>query len=577
MPSLLSLPTTGAGRLLATLLVSGTPGAMAHELTSQAYRNSLAPGEAALLFAAADLRAPAPAPATAADLCQLTLRVFDAQTRQPRPALVRLTSAGGSALPLPGLINRGLGLRQNHPAKEWFVLPAAATVPVPRGRFTLEAFAGLETERVRVSLETTGRTEIQVDLPLTTFSAVARGGWYAGNPHLHLQKLTRAQADSYLRAVPRSDGLDVVFVSYLERMNDDRQYISNEYSLADLERLGGPDLHFGNGQEHRHNFERGGEGYGHVMFLDLPERVPPVSIGAGLTGLGPDWPPLRTGIGRARDQRATVVWCHNRFGHEDVPSWLDGLVDAQNIFDGGSTGSYADTFYRYLNIGLKVPFSAGTDWFIYDFSRVYVRVEGPLTVPSWLAALKAGRTFISNGPLLEFHVGTSQAGDTIRLEQPEILTVSGRATGRHDFQELELIRNGQVVHRAPSRAVEGHFEAELNFRLTLDASSWLALRVTGGSLDSSGAVAVPVQLPVRGSGPKNEMGETPFAHTSPVYVELGGKGIFIPDAARSLVTDLAAALTAILSKAAFDRDTQREEVLQIYRDSIAGLRHRLRE
>ncbi|MSU68412.1 MAG: hypothetical protein CK548_09845 [Opitutia bacterium] len=127
MPSLLLLPTTGAGRLLATLLVSGTPGAMAHELTSQAYRNSLAPSDATLLFAAADLRAPAPATTTAADLCQLTLRVFDAQRRQPRPALVRLTSAGGSALPLPGLINRGLGLRQNHPAKEWFVLPAGAT------------------------------------------------------------------------------------------------------------------------------------------------------------------------------------------------------------------------------------------------------------------------------------------------------------------------------------------------------------------------------------------------------------------------------------------------------------------
>ena len=210
--------------------------------------------------------------------------------------------------------------------------------------------------------------------------------------------------------------------------------ISNEYTLADLERLGGRDLLFGNGEEHRHN-GGGGEGYGHVMFLNIRELVRPVSIGVGITGRDPDWPPLRPGIAQARDRRATVVWCHNRLGHEDVPSWLGGLVDAQNIFDGGSTGSYAESFYRYLNIGLKVPFSAGTDWFIYDFSRVYARLEGPLTVPDWLAALKARPHVHQQRPAARFRVGASQPGDTIRLAQPGNYDFR-RATGRHDFRQL---------------------------------------------------------------------------------------------------------------------------------------------
>jgi hypothetical protein len=101
-----------------------------------------------------------------------------------------------------------------------------------------------------------------------------------------------------------------------------------------------------------------------------------------------------------------------------VPNWLAGRLDAQNIFDGGSHGGYEDSFYRYLNAGLRVPFSTGTDWFMYDFSRCYARVEGELTPETWLAALRAGRTFITNGPLLEFRVNDSGLGDTIALDQP---------------------------------------------------------------------------------------------------------------------------------------------------------------
>ena len=96
-----------------------------------------------------------------------------------------------------------------------------------------------------------------------------------------------------------------------------------------------------------------------------------------------------------------MIWCHNTFGHEDIPNWVAGLLHAQNIFDGGDHGSYEDTFYRYLNVGMKVPFSTGTDWFIYDFSRVYVPLAGELTTKRWLAELAAGRSYITNGPLLE--------------------------------------------------------------------------------------------------------------------------------------------------------------------------------
>lgn len=539
----------------AAILVLASSSAFPHDLTLGAHEASLDRREQKLLAQVQSLSSVASAPSRAPETCQLTIRLIDSETRRSLPGLVRIRKPDGTAVPLAGLVNRGTKLRDNHPAKEWFALLDAATVPVPQAQLTIEAFSGIETELAHVVADLSGKLGAEIEISLQPFSDAAGNGWFSGNTHLHLSGLTRAQADEYLWTLPRADRLDLVFVSYLERVKADRDYISNAYTAADLEHFGGKGLLFGNGEEHRHNFAGFGEGYGHVMFLNIGKLVRPVSIGAGIMGEGPDWPPLRRGITLARQQGATIIWCHNSFGHEDAPDWLAGMLQALNIFDGGSHGSYEETFYRYLNIGLKVPFSTGTDWFIYDFSRVYARLEQALTLENWLEALAAGRTFISNGPLLEFRLGDKQSGDTIQLAEPTDISILGRAIGRHDFKTIELIHNGRIVNASASHAIGGHFEADLHFDFAVNESGWFALRVPTGSAT-------------------NEMGETLFAHTSPIYVELDGKPVFKKEAANALVADMESALAAIPANAKFDDDTQRDEVLNIYREAIETLRRR---
>jgi hypothetical protein len=544
----------------ALTLACNLPRSRAHPITRGAHESSLDPREARTLVAAASLRSAPANPTRASETCQVALSLIDAETKQTMDGLVRVTREDGGVVPLAGLVNRGIKLRNNHPAKDWYALTETATLSLPRTRLIIEAFAGLHTELTRVTVDLSGQTADRIEIPLKTFFNASQHGWFAGNTHLHLNSLTREQADEYLRILPRADGLDLVFVSYLERVKADLTYITNSYSREELEGLGNARLHFGNGEEHRHNFERNSEGYGHVMMLNIRRLVRPVSIGQMITGTGPDWPPLRPGIEQARRDGATIIWCHNALGYEDVPNWLGGLIAAQNIFDGGSQGSYADTFYRYLDIGMMVPFSTGTDWFIYDFSRVYARLTDAPTVPNWLAALTAGRTFITNGPLLDLRLGSNVIGDTVSLTHPGKLPVSGSARGRHDFGGLELVHDGKVVHRVATRAVDGHFEATLEFSLPINESGWVALRIPGGSLDSTGAVVLPPNIPVRANGPRNEMGEVLFAHTSPVYVEMAGRKIFRKAAAETLIAEMEAALKAIPAKAHFDRDEQREDV-----------------
>jgi hypothetical protein len=498
----------------------------------------------------------------------LTIELVDESDARPLPGLIRIRDSGGSALPLPPLLPRGLGLAANHPSLEWYVLPARSTVRLPREKLTIDAFRGLETEIARVEVDGAVRDEVSLRLPLTRFLNAAGRGWRGANTHLHLKDLSRAQADRYLRQVPAADGLDVLFVSYLERADADKTYISNRYSEDELRDIGlGSGVLLGNGEEHRHNFSGFDEGYGHVMFLDLRKLIHPVSIGRGIMKAGPDAPPLQQGIDEAKRQGATVVWCHNTFGLEDIPNWITGRPHAQNIFDGDpeAHGSYRDTFYRYLNSGLRVPFSTGTDWFIYDFSRAYAFVPNLASPRDWLKALEAGRTMITNGPFLELEVEGNTAGETVSLGRPGSVRLKGSAVGRVDFRRLELVRNGEVLSKIDSRRQNGHFAASFETSVMIDAPCWLALRIP----------PPPTKEAPEADVTRSELGGPLFAHTSPVYVEMGGKKAFHEDVAKGLLEEMKEAREKILKNGVFEDDHQRDHVLSVYGLAISALEKRL--
>jgi hypothetical protein len=381
-------------------------------------------------------------------------------------------------------------------------------------------------------------------------------GIVGGNTHLHLMKMSYASAMRYLELVPKSDGLDVVFLSHLRRIPDERTYISNlivenSFDGGDLAKLSQRGALFGNGEEHRNNFEGNSEGYGHVMLLNLKKLIRPISIGPGIMRAGTDGRPMQDGIREARSDGATIIWCHGRYGLEDVPNWVEGLLHAQNIFDGGSAGGYDGSFYKYLNLGLKVPFSTGTDWSIYDFSRVYVPIEGEVTIDKWLEQLRAGRSTITNGTFLEFTADDLPIGETISLAAPSSVQVQGRAVGRLDFGSLELIFNGEVVHSIDSKEVDGHFEATMNFDFQVTEPGWLALMIPRNVT-------------------KNELDRELFAHTSPIYVEVNGEHVFNHNVAQQFIEEVEQNISTISTTGVFDPGEE-ETVLKVHRQGLVRL------
>jgi hypothetical protein len=480
------------------------------------------------------------------------------------------------SIEIPELLNRGTGIalagddavREIH---SWYVLPRETTITLPSQQVTIEAFSGIETETARVDLDLRGTEHKELSIPLKRFSDVGAGGARSANTHLHIMKLTRSECDRYLTEIPAADRLDVVFVSHLERAVVDATYITNRYTTADLKRLSDKTgVQFGWGEEHRHNMPGNTEGFGHVMLLNIQKLIQPVSIGQGIMKQGTDGIPLARGVSLARRDGATVVWCHNGWGRESVPNLVLKNVDAVNIFDGSSRSSYSDSFYRYLNAGLRIPFSTGTDWCQYDFSRVYVQVSEPLSTESWLRSLREGRSVISNGPLLDFQVSGKQVGDTVSLNTSErTLKVRGTAKGRRNFDRVELIVNGGIVATQAATAVESHFEADLETTVTVDKPGWLALRTPPPSV--SGDQSREQQTPL------NEYGREMFAHTSPIYIEVSGKKHFNRGDAASLLAEMQRNRDLVSDECQFADAHERSHVLEIYEDGIQHIQKQLSE
>ncbi|MGD9856283.1 MAG: CehA/McbA family metallohydrolase, partial [Planctomycetaceae bacterium] len=503
------------------------------------------------------------------DTCLVRLTLADAATGAPLPGLIRVRTADGEIVPLDGLLPRGQGLPEGEgdAIRQWWALVEPSAVRLPRAVLEFAAFSGLETETAMQTVDLQEQSKADVALRLRRFSDARKAGLQNANTHVHVNKITRAESDRYLIESAIADGLDLVFVSYLERAEADIDYTSNTYSRSDLHALNTGRVQFDNGEEHRHNFAAQGQGYGHVMLLSIPELVYPVSIGPGISKTGSDGIPLRRGIERAHEIGGTVIWCHNDWGLEDVPNWLAGRLHANNIFDGGTHGSYEHSFYRYWNAGIRVPMSTGTDWFIYDFNRVYVPAPGRITPEQWLDRLAAGRSFITNGPLLEFEVDGRGIGEALPLDAARSVSVKGRAVGRVDFQRLELVRNGNVVKSLVSKPQGRHFAAELDVTLDIDAPCWIALRTP--------PPFAPDDPRFASRTPENEYGRELFSHTSATFIDVGGRRVFDVEAGRALLEDMQQARPFITQAGLFADELEQRTVLSVYDAGIAVMQTRI--
>jgi len=155
---------------------------------------------------------------------------------------------------------------------------------------------------------------------------------------------------------------------------------------------------------------------------------------------------------------------------------------------------YAE-WYDLLDVGIRMTPTAGTDFpcgilaGLPGRERFYVRLDAPPTRASLVAAVQAGRTFVTNGPLLSLRVGDASVGDEIRLAAPSRLWVTGRVRfdpSRDDVRHVELVVDGEARALEPAVVAPGDWRVETEVERV--ESGWLALRVRG---DKVGETPLP--------------------------------------------------------------------------------------
>jgi hypothetical protein len=322
-------------------------------------------------------------------------------------------------------------------------------------------------------------------------------------------------------------------------------YASNKYPMGMLTDFSSAHHHVECGEESRHNQTPWEMGYGHIMLLRLKEIVEPVSRGVLVDDVDPDYPPLCYACDEAHRQGGFVIWCHNGNGMEAPVATALGKLDAFNLFDPYWMDPEYDLWYAMLNCGFRLPASTGSDWFVCSANRVYAYTGAAFTYADWTAALQEGRTFITNGPALFLRVNQQGPGETVFCEAGSTLSVTASWQSHYSVERVEVLWNGMVL---VSRRVEGAHAKTGDVTLDFVAPSdgWMAARVSSHVRDS---FFQPV-----------------YAHTSPVYVMVGRRAPEQREAAMFFDRALDDALVYVREKAKFRHDSQRNEVVTLFRE-----------
>jgi hypothetical protein len=143
-----------------------------------------------------------------------------------------------------------------------------------------------------------------------------------------------------------------------------------------------------------------------------------------------------------------------------------------------------DLYYQYLNAGIQLPIGAGTDKMGDNIpvgsNRLYVPFTGDPGYDKWVAGLKAGNGFVTNGPMLTFDVDGQGSGEVVQFGGTRKVRVRATARSILPFQSLEIVGNGETAlirNVNPRPGPHGLYGLELEGTIDIDRSTWLAARV----------------------------------------------------------------------------------------------------
>jgi hypothetical protein len=358
-----------------------------------------------------------------------------------------------------------------------FVAKGETVVEVPAGAYTVIAERGTEYERFEKQGVAAGGQSIPLKIPLRPWVRMNELGWWSADFHVH-----RELADVPKLALAENLNLSVVYTIW----NKENRWQGKEWPKNPVLEVTPRHLVTVLNAED----ERGG---GAWLLQGLQKNL-------DLAVDGRWYPPGIDFIRQARAQRSEAsefpwfdcekpFWwevpvimgleppdsfglIHNHFTQYGILSneaW--GRPRDREKYPGaeGFVHNSLDLYYRYLNLGVMIPPSAGSASGVLPnpvgYNRVYAKLDKPFSVKAWYDTLRNGPSFVTNGPML--------FTNTKNLPRNKVhVTVEARA--REPLERIEIVTNGQVVEQFLPSQGERSFQAERT--LEAEHHTWLAVR-----------------------------------------------------------------------------------------------------
>lgn len=364
-----------------------------------------------------------------------------------------------------------------------FVCDGRAAFPLAPGSYRYEVERGPEHERLDGTFDSPATGHVRVDLVLKRIADLAQSGWYSGDVHVHrpvedVPLLMRAE-DLHVAPVitwwnQRNLWTDLALPApTLTRFDGDRLY---DVMAGEDEREGGALLYFG--------LQRP------LQIADAKREFPsPLTFAAAAREANPEvwidiekpfwwdvpaW--LASGVARSIGI-ANNHMCRSRMYENEA--W-GRPRDAERLSAPRGNGYWSqEIYYHVLNCGLRLPPSAGSASGVLPnpvgYNRAYVHIEGDLTWDQWRDGLLAGRSFVTNGPLLRCRANGELPGHVFQSENgaPVPIELAIELTSLDHVPAVEIIRNGEVVESLTTRP---ETQQSLTASLTLNAGDWFLIR-----------------------------------------------------------------------------------------------------
>jgi hypothetical protein len=444
--------------------------------------------------------------------------IYDATGRMPVPA--------SEAVPLKSehdLVNT-IALREGSASwpvknRQIFYIDGCYHARLPVGSYDIVAVRGLEYRIARRSVVIEANKETVAAMRLQRWTHMAAQGWYSGDTHMHYSR-SNVRDDYSIRLLMQGEDLNVA--NLLQPGSSGAVYW-RQYKWGEHGRYGAVPYTLVAGEENPRTLH-----LGHTVELNLKEEAHE----------GPEHYYLyhRT-FENVHRQGGVTGFAHAAGPRNFAPKGMAldvpyGLVDLVEVLQMGSLG--VERWFDFLNLGYKLTPSAGSDAPYLDHHpgsvRNYVYVGSDYSVQKWFDQLKAGHTFVTNGPMLQLTVNGSPMGSEIRIKPGDMLTITAVATLNPDIdrlRKLELLEQGDLVAAADSDKGAGRLE--LVHRVKATHGTWFVLRASGGN------------------GRTQTEGSSVAAVSAPVYVDVEGSGFCKPTAVAAIVADLKGQLQQIVA------------------------------